>query len=503
MQEQDTQFNHNTHNNKRQINTEVATESQAVHAHATNKRQRRTSQESSTNVYLLLAIVCTTMFTLGGTIMLSTAFLTMEEVIVNSENARKRNANEDRKDWSYYDGKLSDVMFYRLFRMNRQCFRKLCQEIEKAVGKIKFKSESYVNEQRRLRHTTLKSSMFHCNQSTSGEWIQGETKVAVTLRYLAGASYLDLFLAFHISPNHILAIINEVKRDWLCHDKVLAIDFYKDVLESIPKMAQMSEQFAESSGGILVGCIGAVDGWLCRINCPAKREVKNPGKYMSRKGFFAINVQVICDKRRRILWSSIGAKGSSHDSTVFKDSVLYRNLMEKADWLHEHGYYLVGDSAYALRGFLLCPYDNAKKGSAEDNYNFFHSSQRIHIECAFGELTRRFGVFWRPLEGSLLQHRFTIESCFRIHNFIVNYREDQVARGVEADYELEDGELMHHYNAFSEDNPFQDMDVVGDNERLRGRTRGDEVHERDRGINMRAKMCQKIKIAGIARPTNR
>ena len=71
-----------------------------------------------------------------------------------------------------------------------------------------------------------------------------------------------------------------------------------------------------------------------------------------------------------------------------------------ADELHEKGLYLVGDSAYSLRSFLLCPYDNAASGSIEDNFNFYLSSQRIYVECAFGEVDRRFGIFgalWKDL----------------------------------------------------------------------------------------------------------
>lgn len=217
-----------------------------------------------------------------------------------------------------------------------------------------------------------------------------------------------------------------------------------------------------------------------------------------------MNIQVICDKKQRILWSSIGAKGSSHDSTVFKNSALYKYLMDKADYLYERGMYLVGDSAYALRGFILCPYDNTKAGSQEDNYNFFQSSQRIHIECTFGEIISRFGIFWRPLEGSLSQHKYTIEACFRIHNLIVNDREEMKNRGeqVNIDGLIEEEELAHHYNAFIENNPFQDTEIVGDNARLAGRPRADEVTERDRGVALRNILAHRITLAGIARPTN-
>ena len=35
--------------------------------------------------------------------------------------------------------------------------------------------------------------------------------------------------------------------------------------------------------------------------------------------------------------------------------------------------------------------------AALDNYDFYQSSNRMAIECAFGILVRRWGLLWRPL----------------------------------------------------------------------------------------------------------
>ena len=45
------------------------------------------------------------------------------------------------------------------------------------------------------------------------------------------------------------------------------------------------------------------------------------------------------------------------------------------------------------------------------------------MECASGEIDRRWGIFWRRLEGKLEEHRFIIDGCLRLHNFIVDFRE--------------------------------------------------------------------------------
>jgi hypothetical protein len=97
--------------------------------------------------------------------------------------------------------------------------------------------------------------------------------------------------------------------------------------------------------------------------------------------------------------------------------------MDHWDVLKSKKYFFIGDSAYALRSFLMTPYDNAMHGTAEDNFNFFHSSSRIVVECAFGEIDLRWGILWRPLQFTLELNCKVIDACMRLHNFIVDFRE--------------------------------------------------------------------------------
>ena len=88
--------------------------------------------------------------------------------------------------------------------------------------------------------------------------------------------------------------------------------------------------------------------------------------------------------------------GSSHDSPVFHESKLGKYMEEHAAELSEKGLFLVGDSAYSLRPYLLTPFDNPGARTPQDNFNFFLSSCRIYVECCFGEVDRRWGILWRP-----------------------------------------------------------------------------------------------------------
>jgi hypothetical protein len=126
-----------------------------------------------------------------------------------------------------------------------------------------------------------------------------------------------------------------------------------------------------------------------------------------------VNVQAIVDKNKKILFRSIMSRGAEHHSSAFKNSSLYKWLI--VNWVRsaEKGYYFIGDSAYALKSFLLTPYGNAEHGTVEDNFNFFYSSSRIAVECCFGAIDLRWGILWRELSYSLQMNCKIIDACMR------------------------------------------------------------------------------------------
>ena len=78
-----------------------------------------------------------------------------------------------------------------------------------------------------------------------------------------------------------------------------------------------------------------------------------------------------------MLWRYIGEKGSGHDSPAFNESKLGKHLEYIAEQLMQEGIYIVGDSAYAIRSYLLTPFDNADAGSSEDTFFFFVKHENL------------------------------------------------------------------------------------------------------------------------------
>lgn len=197
-------------------------------------------------------------------------------------------------------------------------------------------------------------------------------------------------------------------------------------LSAIEELKEIAADFAVDSDGVFYGCIGAIDGLAIRIRCPS--NVPDPGNYFCRKNFYALNVQAICDRQKRILWLSPGHQGSCHDSSAWSQTTLSDKLEEIKAILKEHDLFIVGDSAYPLSRYLQVPYPDALPGSQEDAFNFWLSNSRIQIECTFGEYIACFGLFWRSLKFDRERCCDIITAAAKLHNFLVDCREGDVGR---------------------------------------------------------------------------
>ena len=62
---------------------------------------------------------------------------------------------------------------------------------------------------------------------------------------------------------------------------------------------------------------------------------------------------------------------------------------------------------------------------------------RILIECAFGELVMRWGIFWRTLKFNLKKIIKIVQLCMLLHNHIVDSRQGE---------DTEDADFFQNFN---------------------------------------------------------
>ena len=113
--------------------------------------------------------------------------------------ARKRRPRR-RFDWANFRDSLSDHQFRRMFRMTKRDFDALCSAVLTAVGEEEFKPESFIETSLMIEPEDISGSvnhykkrrMFYANSMTTGGYINGETKLAIILRFMASDSFLNV-----------------------------------------------------------------------------------------------------------------------------------------------------------------------------------------------------------------------------------------------------------------------------------------------------------------------
>ena len=389
------------------------------------------------DLYILIIIIQKTLEVINETNQLHITFIETISKCIERRCYNKKHSLP-RRNWSEIYNVLPDKLFRRMFRMKKEWFNDVRDQIIETIGEEIFKTEHYLEENAKLIPTTEA-----CNRW--GGIVSVEIKLAITIRMLAGASYLDLILSYGIKSAEVYKIFHECK-DWInLSFKFPLVDYIKT--EDLEALRGISDDFSSRSNGVFTGCIGAIDGLAVRIRCPSSTVdgIEDCGNYYCRKGFYALNIQAICDSHKRIIWLSSGHKGSIHDSAAFAETLLIDLLKLKSEFLYKNRLFLIGDSAYTLASYLITPHDNADSQSMEDDFNYYHSSCRINIECSFGEIIMRWGIFWRKLQFSLKETGKIINAAVLLHNFLIDKRDGTIESQIERTY-------FANFNIDEEDN---------------------------------------------------
>jgi len=284
--------------------------------------------------------------------------------------------------WPVFIRGIQPTFFARMYRMPKDVFLKLAEMLVLGQGIREYRSCSLM-------------------------------RLSITLRWLAGGSYLDLAAAHHQSISsvylHIGTTINAI-------DKLLTLRFPYDDEQWLQ---ESSRGFTRNERSPIEGCVAALDGIAVKIAEPSLRDVPNPSTYYNRKGFFALNIQALCDSSYRFLYVSALTPGSTHDSTAFSMSAL-ASLLERPSGGLVGSYWIAADEAYVCTRQIVSPWPGRNLTEAKDCFNYWQSSARIHVEQAFGIFVARWGILWRPLRLRLAKSAQVIAVCCKLHNFIID-----------------------------------------------------------------------------------
>ncbi|XP_073689375.1 uncharacterized protein [Garra rufa] len=231
------------------------------------------------------------------------------------------------------------------------------------------------------------------------------------------------------------------------------------------------EKFEEMAAYIenrwgLPQCVGAIDGSHIPILAPQEYHCD----YFNRKGWHSIILQGVVDGKG-LFWNVFaGLPGSLHDARVLRLSTLWElagrgNLFpaytRNIDGVNI-GYYILGDSAYPLQSWLIKPFTDTGRLTAEQQiYNKKICRARVVVENAFGRLKGRWRCLMKRNDCDVTNVKSMILTCCALHNLCERHGEDYdnvwdapaaaepvvaVAQGVEEEgRDVREG-LMRYFN---------------------------------------------------------
>ena len=354
-----------------------------------------------------------------------------------------RGANKEAAgfSWSEHVKGMSDRDFKLRYRMACMNFYELLERLEPE-----------------LKRTNPKQAV----RVRSGKPIELPTRLACALRYFAGGDPLDLLLIYDMSKKQVMNCV------WDVVDAVNAcLDNISFPIHDVQKLAALEADFAAGTrGGFWRGQVGAIDGCHFKMKALSSKDASDPIRYhVARKDTYAMLCIAICDYHRRFTFVDFSHAPCTHDSTAWSATKLGAQVNNGE---LPTPFFLNGDAAFCLGPSMITPSNN---DPLLDDYDFYQSSNRMAIECAFGILHQRWGVLWRPLCCAFLRRAPLITALMRLHNFCIDKR--LVAEGDMPDVQQPIAEVQP--NRFSvppkfdkDGRPVEHLDVSRNSDNLEG-----------------------------------
>ena len=152
-----------------------------------------------------------------------------------------------RPTWESFTSRISAKVFRKMFRMTLPTLSRLCGKIATSVGSKAFKSEF-------IEDSSLLDLPAQALEAIGG-FIPGELKMAILLRLLAGACYVDMIALFHVSEISVWNVFHEAI-SWVSKPFTFPLN---QVVEKKdwPSLKIIAADFAASTEGVYNGCFGA------------------------------------------------------------------------------------------------------------------------------------------------------------------------------------------------------------------------------------------------------
>ena len=138
-------------------------------------------------------------------------------------------------------------------------------------------------------------------------------------------------------------------------------------------------------------------------------------------------MQATCRADLRFIDVDIRCPYSMHDSVAHRMSPLAQRLEQAYDGgklraADGSPYFVIGDTAYVPKPWLVTSFTSQHLSMDKSGFNYYLSSMRIRIECAFGVLTQKWGILNGQMFYSLAKDVKIVALCMKLHNFCIEQK---------------------------------------------------------------------------------
>ena len=139
-----------------------------------------------------------------------------------------------------------------------------------------------------------------------------------------------------------------------------------------------------------------------------------------------MNLQLVCDHKKRIRFYLIGWPGSVYDSIVFDES----KVVKQPQKYFTPGQYIIADSGYGGKRFICTPYRQPHCEIPHNKiFNQLFSSARVYIEHVNGILKSRFASLNGIRTQIKIKKDFKLVNdhvlvCLILHNILMTLKDE-------------------------------------------------------------------------------
>lgn len=283
---------------------------------------------------------------------------------------------------------------------------------------------------------------------STGGFVDYDIRVSMTLRFLAGGSYLDIMYLHGVARSTVYKHVYRTAKTLEAKLPEFTLD---EDINDPARCRELSRVFEAKTDGHIKGAIAALDGIIFKVEKPSqlnKDKCPNPNKFHCHKGYPGVSVQAACDGHRRFTAMAMNHAASVHDSRAWRrmmtrGGALLHQVVARSEAMaavdsehHPFGFFILGDDAYPCRedNRLVTPWTNVRNKPYRDAFNYHQSRGRINIECAFGMLTKKFLLFSRPMCMDIPKCRLLVRLAMKLHNLCIDERLGEAGAVVPTDF---------------------------------------------------------------------